>query len=187
MHAITKAHAEDAEPELTFTTEITWPKNHGAPTREALLLTELDDTDRALLRSLQSGISLNQRPFKEIGERAGLSENEAIERIQKLLDKGIIRKIGAIIAPRELDYVSTLAAINAPESEVETIAELINGYKGVTHNYLREGEPNIWFTMTEPDIETMEHNIGKIEKATGLAVRRMPVEKLYKIGVKFDI
>ncbi len=166
---------------------IIWPKNHGAPTREALVLIELDDADRKLLRALQSDIPLTSRAFEEIGERAGLSENEAVERIQELLDKGILRKVGAIIAPRELDYVSTLAAINAPESEVEAIAELINGYKGVTHNYLREGEPNIWFTMTEPDIETMEHNIAEIEKATGLAVRRMPVEKLYRIGVKFDI
>ena len=165
---------------------------------EAVLLTEMDDagkgppnemtdTDRELLRALQSGIPLTDRPFKESGERAGLSENEAIERIQSMLDNGILRKVGAIIAPRKMGYVSTLAAVNAPGSEVETIAELINGYRGVTHNYLREGEPNIWFTMTEPDSEILDYNLAEIEKAIGYPVRRMPVEKLYKIGVKFDI
>ena len=150
-------------------------------------MNELDDADRELLRVLQSGIPLTSQPFKEIGERAGLSEAETIERIQNMLDQGIMRKVGAIISPRNLGYVSTLAAINAPEAEVEEVAELINGYKGVTHNYLREGEPNIWFTMTEPDPETLDKNLSDIEKAAGHPVRRMPVEKLYKIGVKFDI
>ena len=98
-----------------------------------------------------------------------------------------MRKVGAIIAPRNMGYVSTLAAINVPEGEIEKTAELINQFKGVTHNYLREGEPNIWFTMTEADAETLDHNLASIEKATDCAVLRIPVEKLYKIGVKFDI
>ncbi len=150
-------------------------------------MTELDDTDRELLRALQSGIPLTSQPFKDIGELAGLSEAEVIERIQNMLDQGVMRKVGAIIAPRKLGYVSTLAAVNAPGSEIEKVSELINGYKGVTHNYLREGEPNIWFTITEPDDEILDKNIADIEQATGYPVRRMPVERLYKIGVRFDI
>ena len=136
---------------------------------------------------MQSGIPLTTRPFKEIGERAGLSEAEVIDRVQDMLDQGIMRKVGAIIAPRKLGYVSTLAAINAPEAEVKEVSELINGYKGVTHNYLREGEPNIWFTITEPDDKILDKNIADIEQRTGYPVRRMPVERLYKIGVRFDI
>ena len=178
---ITSKHAEDAGPELSFMKVITWPENHGAPTREAFLLTELDDADRELLRALQSGIPLTSHPFKEIGERVGLSENEAIERVQSMLDHGVLRKAGAIIAPRKIGYVSTLAAVNIPEFEIEKVAELINGYKGVTHNYMREGEPNMWFTMTEPDNAMLEQNLASIEKAIGCQVRRMPVEKLYKI------
>ena len=150
-------------------------------------MTELDDADRELLRVLQSGIPLTTRPCKEMGERAGLSEAQAIDRVQNMLNQGIMRKMGAIIAPRKLGYVSTLAAINAPEPEVESVAEIINEYKGVTHNYLREGEPNIWFTITEPDVDILDRNIADIERNTGYSVRRMPVEKLYKIGVKFDI
>ncbi len=150
-------------------------------------MNELDSADIELLRALQSGIPLTTQPYKEIGERVGLSESEVIERIQDMLDQGILRKVGAIIAPRKLGYVSTLAAINAPGAEVEKVAELINGYKGVTHNYLRESEPNIWFTITEPDDETLDKNIAEIEQRTGYPVRRMPVERLYKIGVKFDI
>lgn len=139
------------------------------------------------MRALQSGIPLTTRPFKEIGELADLSEDEAIARINNMLAQGILRKVGAIIAPRNMGYVSTLAALNVPEGEIEKTAELINQFKSVTHNYLREGEPNIWFTMTEPDKATLEKNLGEIEKATGHTIMRMPVEKLYKIGVKFDI
>ncbi len=166
---------------------ITWPEKHGARTREVFLLSELDDGDRELLRVLQSGIPLSNRPFKEIGELAGLSEDEAIARINNMLAEGILRKVGAIIAPRNIGYVSTLAAINVPEGEIEKISNIINEFKGVTHNYLREGEPNIWFTMTEPDKASLEQNLRDIEKATGHPITRMPVEKLYKIGVKFDI
>ena len=166
---------------------ITWQKNRGVLTRGASPLNELNDTDREILRALQSEIPLTSRPFKDIGARAGISEEETIDRIQSMLDQGILRKVGAILAPRKLGYVSTLAAVNAPESEIEKIAELINSHTGVTHNYQREGEPNIWFTITEPDDETLDKNIIEIEQAIGHPVRRMPVERLYKIGVKFDI
>ena len=167
--------------------EITWPGSRGARTKEVFPLIELDVGDRAVLMALQAGIPLTTRPFEAVGELAGMPEDEVIQRIRRMEQEGILRKVGAIIAPRKMGYVSTLAALNVPEEEIEKTSEIINEFKGVTHNYLREGEPNIWFAMTEPDEATLEQNLGEIEKVTGRSVLRMPVEKLYKIGVKFDI
>ena len=103
-----------------------------------------------------------------------------MDKISKTLEEKVNERTESLI--RTNNYLEETLGENE-----EKTAELINQFKGVTHNYLREGEPNIWFTMTEADAETLDHNLASIEKATDCAVLRMPVEKLYKIGVKFDI
>ncbi len=104
-----------------------------------------------------------------------------------MLELKIIRKLGAIIDPKKVGYVSILAAIDIAEEKVEETGTIINEYPGVTHNYLREGHPNIWFTITESNTESLEKNLFEIEKRTGTNIIRMPVIREFKIGVKLDI
>ena len=86
-----------------------------------------------------------------------------------------------------MGYVSLLAAADIPDDRIEEVTNIINGYSGVTHNYLREGNPNIWFTMTEPDARTLEDNLLEIEERIGAGLVRMPVTKMFKIGVRIDV
>jgi siroheme decarboxylase len=146
-----------------------------------------DDRDRELLIAAQSGVSPTSRPFKEIADRLGWEEAEVISRLQRLSDTGHIRKFGAVLAPKKMGYVSLLAAIEVPEDRIEQAAEIINAFPGVTHNYIRDTIPNVWFTMTEIDQTTLESNLGEIEKQLGSSVIRLPMSRLFKIGVKLDI
>lgn len=148
---------------------------------------ELDPKDSALLRTLQEGFPLTDRPFEEIAERMGWTEEEVISGIRILTDSGIIRKLGAVLNPRKMGYVSVLAALDVPEESLDGTASVINEYSSVTHNYQREGSPNLWFTMTEPDQAILEKHLAEIEENIGLPVIRMPVTKMFKIGVKLDI
>jgi siroheme decarboxylase len=146
-----------------------------------------DDRDRELLAAAQSGVAPMNRPFKEIADRLGWDEAEVITRLQKLSDSGHIRKFGAVLAPKKMGYVSLLAAIEVPDDRIEHAAEVINAFPGVTHNYIRDTIPNVWFTMTEVDEPTLDSNLRKIEEQLGSSVIRLPMTRLFKIGVKLDI
>lgn len=147
----------------------------------------MNEDDRNLLNILQEGIQPVSRPFHDVAEKLNLTEEEILKRLQKLLDSGLVRKFGAIIAPKKMGYVSTLAAASIPEDKIESAVELINSYKGVTHNYEREGDPNVWFTMTEQRFEQIEKNLKEIEEKIGTEILMLPATRTYKIGVKHDL
>jgi DNA-binding Lrp family transcriptional regulator len=161
----------------------------GALTREGRpdMTSELDPKDSVLLRTIQESFPLVERPFQDIARRIGWTEEEVISGVRVLTDSGLIRKLGAVLNPRNMGYVSTLAAVDVPDENLDVAASVINEYSSVTHNYQREGSPNLWFTMTEPDRSTLEEHLAEIEKKIGLPVLRMPVTKMFKIGVKLDI
>ena len=116
-----------------------------------------------------------------------MDEEEVITRIKKLQESGFLRKLGAVINPAKIGYVSLLSAINVPEDRIDAVAEIINSYPGVTHNYIREGEPNLWFTLTEPDMDTLNRKLDEIQERTNIQMIRMPMTRKFKIGVKLAI
>ncbi len=140
-----------------------------------------------ILAEIQENFPLSKRPFQEIAGRLGLSEDEVITAIKNLRNSGRIRKLGAVINPKNIGYVSILAAASVSEDKIDPAADIINAYPGVTHNYIREGEPNLWFTLTESDSEILDKNLKSIEERIGVPLLRMPMTKKYKIGVKIDI
>ncbi len=148
---------------------------------------ELNDRDREMLAALQEGLPLTSRPFAAIADLLDWSEEEVLERLEVLVGSGLVRKVGAVLNSKKLGAASTLAAVDVPEDRVDEVADLINSYHGVTHNYLREGHPNIWFTMTERDPDTLRSNLDEIEREIGADVLRMPATRMFKIGVKYDL
>ena len=148
---------------------------------------DLDDRDKEMLAVLQEGLPLTSRPFAVIADELDWSEEEVIERLEVLVGSGLVRKVGAVLDSKRIGAVSTLAAVDVPEDRVGEVADLINSYHGVTHNYLREGHPNIWFTMTERDADTLRSNLDEIERDVGAEVLRMPATRMFKIGVKYDL
>jgi siroheme decarboxylase len=148
----------------------------------------MDTTDKNILNEIQSGFPVTSRPFLEIGNRLGLSEDEVIGRIKRLKEDGIIRRIGGNFNSRKLGFTSTLCAAKVPEEKIERFVEVVNRYKGVTHNYLRENVYNIWFTFIAPDIAAIESALREIAYKTGVNdILNLPAEKMYKIKVDFEV
>ena len=149
---------------------------------------QLDKTDKELLNEIQWSFPLAQRPFLEISKRHKLSEEEVIHRIARLKDMGLIRQINAIFDTRRLGYKSALIAFSVEADKLDEVATEINRYPGVSHNYERNHEYNMWFTLAVPPNENMRAVLDRMATLEGvLKYRLMPTLKLYKIGVRLDM
>lgn len=147
----------------------------------------MDDFDRRILNIIQSGFPIAARPYAVVGEELGLSEDEVLERVNRLRDQGIIRRIGANFGSRQLGWRSTLCAAKVPEDKLDAFVAEVNRHDGVTHNYLRENELNVWFTYIGPDQEDVERTLAEITERTGVKVLDLPADKMFKIKVDFNV
>ncbi len=148
----------------------------------------IDDTDRLILNRIQSKFPLTPRPYKTIAEELGLSEDDTIRRIRRLKDKDIIRRIGGNFVPEKVGFVSTLCAAKVTPEKIDRFAATVNRYPGVTHNYQRENEFNIWFTFIAPSMEKIEENLRQISRETGIKdIINLPATRVFKIKAKFKV
>jgi len=152
--------------------------------RKAPLL--LDDIDRLLLDEHQRGFPLCERPFAEVGRCLGIGEAEVIARLRRLTAAGAVSRVGAVLAPRRIG-ASTLAAMAVPPERLNEVAELVNTFPEVNHNYEREHRFNLWFVLTAPDRGDLEQVLDAIAAATGLAVLDLPMLEEYHIDLGFPI
>lgn len=144
----------------------------------------MDETDKLILNKIQAGFPFTERPFLNLGKELDLEEGEVLRRVKNLKEEGIIRRIGASFDSKKLGFTSTLCSIRSPEERVDEVAEVINQYPEVTHNYLRNHSYNIWFTIIAPSRERLLQILEEISQKTGISdVREMPATKLFKIGV----
>ncbi len=151
-------------------------------------LIELTRQDKELLNILQWNFPLVERPFTSIGECVGVSEEEVIHRIAELKEANIIREINAIFDTRRLGYKSSLIAMRAPEDKVDQVAEVISQHPGVSHNYKRNHQFNIWFTLAVPPEEELKDALEVLATQAGAEkYRLLPTKHLFKIGVKLDM
>lgn len=148
----------------------------------------LDDNDKKLLNAIQSDFPVDARPYLRIAENTGMTEQEVLSRLTKLKENGIIRRIGGNFRPDKLGFFSTLCAARVPEEKIKIFSETVNSYPGVTHNYQRENEFNIWFTFIEPSMEIIESNIKEISEKTGVTeILNLPATNVFKIKAKFKL
>jgi DNA-binding Lrp family transcriptional regulator len=147
-----------------------------------------DDTDRKLLKIIQGKLPIVPEPYREIGEELGISEAEVIARLKVMVDNGIIRRLGGVFDSRKLGYSSVLCALEVPGERIDEVAEVINSFNGVTHNYLREDTINMWFTLLAPSGEKLAETLQIIRERTGIQeILTFPAEKIYKIRVNFEL
>ena len=147
----------------------------------------LDALDRRILGVIQTAFPLESRPYKAIGEQVGISEQEAFDRVRALKARKIIRRLGANFQSAKLGFRSTLCAAKVPEQAMESFVAAVNEQPGVTHNYLRDHEYNIWFTLIGPSWEAVCATLDAISRQTGIAILNLPATRLYKIKVDFQM
>ncbi len=150
----------------------------------------LDDVDRRLLNLMQGSFPIAPRPYLHVAELGGLSEAEAMSRVRRLLEKRIIRQVTPIFDTRALGYSSMLVAAKVDPEHPHRAAAVINEHPGVSHNYLRNHEFNLWFTIaTEPDSKLgLEGTLEVLAREAGAeSVRQLPTLKLFKIRMDLEM
>ncbi len=149
---------------------------------------KVDDIDRKILNIIQSDFPITSRPFKVVGERVGLSEQEVIQRVQAMRCSGVIRRIGGSFDSKKLGFWSTLCAAKVPPERVEEFNRVINHYPGVTHNYTRNHPYNIWFTFIGENRQEVERALEEISLRTGVReILSLPAKRTFKIRVNFEL
>lgn len=163
----------------------TWPTPEKQTTSGGITM---DDIDKELLNRIQSDFPVTSRPFLTIGNELGISETDVIGRITRLKESGIIRRIGGNIVPHKLGFVSTLCAASVPEDRIDEFADVVNQYPGVTHNYQRNHDMNMWFTFIAPSMQEIEAHLNAISRQTGITgILNMPATRVFKIRAHFDL
>jgi siroheme decarboxylase len=148
----------------------------------------LSDFDKQLLNLIQGNIPFSRRPFAVIADRLGSDEDTVISRLGYLKDQGFIRRIGPFFDSARLGYVSTLVALKVEPAAVKAVAEAVNVYPGVTHNYEREGKYNLWFALLSPDRQTQEQVLAQVARLPGVErLLNLPAMKKFKVNVQFTL
>jgi len=146
----------------------------------------LDSIDARLLGDWQRGFPLVPEPFARIGAMLGLASPEVLERLTRLAERGAVSRVGATLRPNTAG-ASTLAAIAAPEWQIDEVAERIGAEPGVNHSYLRENDWNLWFVATGPERDHVEATLARIAAATGLRVLDLPLVRPHHIDLGFAL
>ena len=124
---------------------------------------ELDSIDKKLLNILQNDFPVVEKPFEDIAVRLDITEEDVIEKIKSLKnEKKIIRRVGAVFDTKRLGYQSSLAAFKVSEKDIDKVAEIVNGHPGVSHNYKRDCEYNLWFTIAVPPGHYLEGSFKRL-------------------------
>ncbi|MEJ8555114.1 siroheme decarboxylase subunit alpha [Tepidibacter sp. Z1-5] len=122
----------------------------------------MDNIDKLILNEVQDGIPIEKNPFKNISNKLNITEDEIVERINRLKQNGYIRRFGGIFDSQRIGIKSTLVAVKS--KDVENTSKIINEYSGVTHNYQRDDDYNIWFTLMASSKEELENIFKEIKE-----------------------
>lgn len=147
----------------------------------------LDQIDKRILDVIQSDFPLESRPYAVIGEKCAITEAEALARVRAMRERRLIRRLGANFQSAKLGFRSTLCAAKVPAEAMDSFVAEVNRHVGVTHNYLRDHEYNIWFTCIGPSWDSVCATLAEITEKTGIPILNLPATKLYKIKVDFQM
>jgi siroheme decarboxylase len=150
----------------------------------------LDELDKRLLNLMQGSFPLAPRPYQEVARLAEVSEDEVLARVDRLVSERIIRQVTPIFDTRVLGYKSMLVAAKVDPENPHRAARLINAHPGVSHNYLRNHEFNLWFTIAvEPDSRLgLDGTLEVLQAETGAeSIRQLPTLRLFKIRMDLEM
>jgi len=147
-------------------------------------MTRPDPADRALLNLLQEDLPLSHRPFAEMAERLGLTEQALLDRVTWLRDAGYITRFGPFFDAAAMGGAFCLCAMAVPEEEFETVLTKVNARPEVAHNYERAHRLNMWFVLATETPEGIAETAAAIEGETGLKVLQFPKLQEFYIGFR---
>lgn len=147
----------------------------------------MDDTDRAIINHLQGGFPISERPYLASAQQLGISEEELLSRLQRLLDEKTLSRFGPMYHAEKLGGGLTLAALAVPPERYEEVTASVGTFPEVAHNYAREHELNMWFVLATETPARIGEVIAEIEARTGLRVFNLPKEAEYFVGLRLEV
>ena len=148
----------------------------------------LSEFDKRLLTIIQGDIPITSRPFAALAVKLGTEEETVISRLRELRAAGYIRRIGPFFDSGRLGYVGTLVALAVEPDRLAAVADAVNAYPGVTHNYERDGAFNLWFTLLSPDKASQEKVLEEVSGLDGVReALNLPATKKFKVNVRFAL
>ena len=151
-------------------------------------MSSLGESDKELLNEIQWTFPLVTRPFDAIAKKFDTTPEIIKEKLNNLKEIGVLRQLSAIFDTRKLGYTSSLVAMEIEHDKLEYVASQINRHPGVSHNYERDHQFNLWFTLAVPPGADLNSELEKFNVLKGIKkVRKLPTLQLFKIGVKLDM
>ncbi|MEI6315101.1 MAG: AsnC family transcriptional regulator [Syntrophus sp. (in: bacteria)] len=148
----------------------------------------MDDIDKEILNILQNEFPMVPCPFLVVAEKLDIKEEDVLDRVKKMKGDGVIRRIGAVFDPRKLGYVSTLCAARVPADKMALFTATVNASPYVTHNYRRNHDYNVWFTIIAPSEAAIQDFIAQVKIRTGIEdILNMRAVQTFKIDARFDV
>ena len=146
----------------------------------------MDATDRRIINALQGGFPIAERPFALAAATLGLEEADLLSRIQRLRQEGTISRFGPMWHAEKMGGGLTLSAMSVPEERFDEVADLVNSYPEVAHNYARAHVLNMWFVVATEKPERIAEVLTEIEARTGIVVHDMPKIEEFFVGLRFE-
>ncbi len=146
----------------------------------------MDDIDRNIINSLQTGFPICDAPYWQVAQSLGISESELLARLQALLANGTLTRFGPLYNAEQTGGAITLAAVKAPAARFDEIAEMINACPEVAHNYARDHAFNIWFVLATETQGQLDKALQAIADRTGLKVYNLPKLKEYFVNLQLE-
>ena len=146
----------------------------------------MDELDKRIINTLQTGFPICHAPYRQVAKKLGLTEAELIKRLEALLDNGTLTRFGPMYHAEHMGGALTLAAVKAPADLFEQVAETVNSFPEIAHNYARNHDLNMWFVIATETPEQIQQTLNAIECKTGLSVYNMPKIREYFVNLKLE-
>jgi len=146
----------------------------------------MDALDRQIVNTLQGGLPIAPRPYAMVAAHLGIAETDLIARLDRLMTAGLLSRFGPLYDAERLGGAVTLAAMAVPEARFEAIAEIVNAFPEVSHNYARDHRLNMWFVVASDDPARIAEVLDAIARATGLQVINLPKLEEYFLELKLQ-
>jgi DNA-binding Lrp family transcriptional regulator len=142
--------------------------------------------EKRLCNILQDGLPACRRPYAEVAKQLRVDEEKVLEGTRRLVKRGVIRRIGAVVNWRAIGKTSTLVTACIAEGKLKKVVEAVNRLEGISHNYLRRHHFNLWFTLRANSQSEITATLKKLSKRFNTAFYSLPVVRIFKLDVRFD-